>query len=86
MSPADTSAHDHRRRPAALDNERRATSQRGGRRREVAEPLPKTKHQRGRGPIRRAWEAPELETLELASTEGGRKPSNKENGSKFVTS
>ena len=34
----------------------------------------------------KAWETPRLETLELASTEGGRKPDTKETGSKFPAS
>ena len=32
------------------------------------------------------WEAPKVETLEVASTEGGPRPDTKENGAKFVAS
>ena len=52
----------------------------------LTEALPEPEHERSQDPVRKAWEAPKLETLELAYTEGGRKPSNKENGAKFVTS
>ena len=34
---------------------------------------------RGNDPIRKAWEAPELETLKVASTESGPAPQNNEN-------
>ena len=36
--------------------------------------------------VLKAWETPQLKTLELTSTEGGRKPDTKENGAKFPAS
>ena len=60
--------------------------QRGEAGRGLAGALREPADERSQDPVRKAWETPKLQTLELASTEGGRKPSNKENGAKFVTS
>jgi len=37
-------------------------------------------------PVLKDWEPPRMETLEVASTEGGPRPDTKENGAKFVAS
>jgi len=83
-SPQSPATDDTSRRPQALGAERRATPQRDDPSGGLSESQPERRG--SRDSARKAWVAPKLETLELASTEGGRKPSNKENGAKFVTS